>query len=262
MPDRIVDAHHQVAPLDTTMEAFGQTVEEHHVQTTVLVQPRPDSTESDRVLDVAEGTPFVGVVVVWMDVTAADIEANLDAAAKCAKFRGLCLSVSDEADNRWLLRDEVVHGLRAVAGRGLSVDLIVAPRQLPAVRELAGTIPNLRIVLDHIGSPFIAKSEREPWGVHMLNVAPYQNVYAKLSGLVTLDTQPDWRVSHIRLFVGAMVRLFGYERMMFGSDWPMHTQVADYAQVMEAMVDAAGPMTPAQYDQLMGGTAREFYRLR
>ncbi len=95
----------------------------------------------------------------------------------------------------------------------------------------------------------------------MLNVAPNQNVYAKLSGLVTLDTQPGWRVSHIELFVETMVRLVGYDRMMFGSDWPVPAPVATYAQVMEAAIASAGPMTPGQRVRLLGGTAQEFYRL-
>ena len=138
--------------------------------------------------------------------------------------------------------------------------MIVEPRQVPSVRALAEAIPELRIAVAHIGSPFIARSEREPWGVHMLNLAPCANVSVKLSGLVTLDTEP-WSTAHLRLFVEPMVRLFGYRRMMFGSDWPNHLSVASYEQVLQATVEAAGPMTDAQLAAVLGGTATAFYRL-
>ena len=94
----------------------------------------------------------------------------------------------------------------------------------------------------------------------MLNVAPHKNVYAKVSGLVALDTQP-WSVAHLRLFVESMVRMFGYERLMFGSDWPGHLEFATCEQVRGAAALAAGPMTDAQEERLFGGTARAFYGL-
>ncbi len=94
----------------------------------------------------------------------------------------------------------------------------------------------------------------------MLNLASRPKVVMKLSGLLTLDARP-WNAAHTRGFVEHIVRLFGYERMMFGSDWPAHDDVATYAQVMESAVGAAEPMTSVQRERLLAGTAREFYRL-
>ena len=187
-------------------------------------------------------------------------EAKIVEAAASPKLRGVCLPAHVEDDNHWLTRDSVVAGLREVARRGLSADVIVEPRQLPSVRALAAALPDLAIALAHIGAPFIARSEREPWGVHMLNLAPLRNVTVKLTGLVTLDTRP-WNAAHLRLFVEPLVRMFGFDRMMFGSDWPAHGAVATYAQVIDAAREAAGPMTDAQHAQLFGHTAAAFYRL-
>ena len=208
----------------------------------------------------AEEADYVGAAVVWADVQAENAAGIMDELASSPKLRGLCLPVWREVDNHWLLRDDVLRGMRAAAERGLSVDLLVEPRQLPSVGRLAEAVPELRIALDHIGSPFIARSEREPWGVYMLNLAPHTNVVAKLSGLVTFDASP-WNVAHMRLFVESVVRLFGYERMMFGSDWPVHLPVATYGEVLEAAVASAGPMTERHRELLLGGTARGFYRL-
>ena len=240
---------------------LGPLFEEHGVARTVLVQPYASAEATTRGMAFAEATPYVAAVIPWVDVAAPDAEAVLDGLAAHPKLRGVCLPARDEADNHWLLGDRVLRGLDAVARRGLSLDLLVAPRQIPSVTELARRLPGLPIAVAHIGSPFIAKSEREPWGVYMLNLAPRRNVCVKLSGLVSLDTQPRWHVAHIRLFVEAVVRLFGYERTMFGSDWPHYTAVATYGQVIETALAAAGPMIDPQRDWLLHAAAERFYRL-
>jgi L-fuconolactonase len=177
-----------------------------------------------------------------------------------SKVRAVAVRVADQPENHWLVRDDVLRGVRAAAERGLVLDIEIEPRQVPSVGRLAELVPELRIAIAHLGSPFIARSEREPWGVYMLNVAPNRNVYVKVSGLVMLDTEL-WKVAHHRLFVESVVRLFGYDRLMFGSDWPNHLSRATYGEVLEAAYDAAGPLTSRQAERLFRDTASEFYGL-
>ena len=261
-PVPIVDAHQQFAegPPRCLPPDLAPLLPEEGVVSTVLVQPLASAEQTDWAVSLAAGTDFVGAVVPWVDVTARSLARRLDELAAAPKLRGVCLPASAEQDNHWLVRDDVLRGLGAVAERGLSVDVLVEPRQLPSVGELAGRLPGLSIAVCHLGGPSIDWGQREPWGVYMLNLAPRRNVVMKLSGLVTLDAR-QWNVAHLRGFVEHAVRLFGYERVMFGSDWPAHHGVATYAQVMAAAVDAAGPMTSAQSERLLAGTAREFYRL-
>ncbi len=255
----IVDAHRHPAAAGTA-DDFAVLLSANGVQRTVLVQPEPSADATHAALDAADGDESVAAAAVWTDVTSRSLGKTLRQLERSRKFRGLFLPAHREADNHWLTQPAVLKGLREVAQHDLSVDVIIEPRQVPSVRELAEAVPDLRIAVAHIGSPFIARSEREPWGVHMLNLAPCSNVSVKVSGLVTLDTEP-WSTAHLRLFVEPMVRLFGYRRMMFGSDWPNHLPVASYEQVLNAAVEAAGPMTDAQLADVLGGTAASFYRL-
>jgi L-fuconolactonase len=268
----IIDAHqHLAAPSPEDAAAPGKLLpqasdlapllEENGVERTVLVQAETSAARTDLALAAAAGTDYVGAASVWVDLNAVDGDETLDRIAVAPKVRGVFLPVWRESDNRWLLTDHVVRGLRAAAERGLAAEVQLEPRHLPSIVRLAEQIPELRIVIAHIGSPFIARSEREPWGVYMLNIAPCRNVFAKLSGLVTLDTRPRWDTAHIRLFVESAVRLFGYERLMFGSDWPVHLPDASYAEVLETTLEAAGPMTDRQRMQLLRGTASAFYRI-
>jgi L-fuconolactonase len=219
-----------------------------------------DAASTRSLLALADGADEIAAVAAWVDVTASDAAEQLDSLTASTKLRSVALPVGREPDNHWLTQPDALRGLRLVAEHGLSVDLEIEPRQLQSVGELAAAVPELKIVVAHIGSPFIGRSEREPWGVHMLNVAPHKNVYGKVSGLAALDVQP-WSVAHQRLFVESMVRMFGYQRLMFGSDWPAHVEFATYEQIHDAALVAAGPMTDGQADRLFSGTANAFYGL-
>ena len=241
------------ADLEAAMAQVG-------VARAVVVQLEPRMSVTLEALEWADASDHVCAVAGWVDVASPDIEEVLAQVGASPKFKSVALPVYRESGNHWLTTPDVLRGLKAVAARGLAVDVQVEPRQLPAVGGLARAIPDLRIVVAHIGSPFIGRSEREPWGVYMLNVAPHENVFAKLSRLPALDTTP-WNVTHQRLFVESMVRRFGYERLMFGSDWPEHLAVASYREVWDAALEAAGPMTALQREQLTNRTALSFYRV-
>ena len=260
LPSSVIDGHVHMGADGASWGDLTAQMAAAGVERAVLAQSTPDGTATQEALKHAEASEAIGASVAWVDVAAADVGEALDRLTTFPKFRGVALPVHLEADNHWLVSEEVVRGLRAVAERGLTVDAEVAPRQLPSVERLAQLLPDLGIAVAHIGSPFIARSEREPWGVYMLNVAPHRNVRLKLSGLLSLDTTP-WSVAHLRLFVDSVVRLFGYERLMFGSDWPAHLSRASYAEVLAATLEAAGAMTVAQCGQLFDATAREFYRI-
>jgi L-fuconolactonase len=264
LPNNIVDSHLSLFDRDGVKHdpaELGSLLTERGVSQGVLLQANQSAGDSAWTLEQADASGFAGGAALWIDLASPGAIDDLERMSANRMFRGLCLPVWREPDNYWLLREDILGLLREIASRGLSVDLAVEPRQLPSVGRLAEMVPDLRIALDHLGSPFIAKSEREPWGVYMLNLAPYQNITVKVSGLITLDVQPGWNVAHLRLFVESTIRLFGFDRMMFGSDWPTHLQAATYEEVVEAAIDAACPMTGAQQDQLLGLTAREFYRL-
>lgn len=256
----IIDAHCQLSGPDATLDALTPLLAESGVERVVLVQAEPTEDASRAALRAAESADLVAAAVVWADVESRDVDKTLGRLVRSRKLRGVCLPASLEADNHWLTRPDVLRGLRAVAKRGLSLDVIVEPRQLPSVRGLAQAIPDLRIAVAHLGSPFIGRGEREPWGVAMLRLAPMPNVFVKMSGLVSLDADP-WNAARVKRFVEPSLRLFGYRRVMFGGDWPRCLERASYGEVVRAAVEAASPTTDAQLADLMGGSAASFYRL-
>ncbi|GAA3233222.1 amidohydrolase family protein [Dactylosporangium siamense] len=212
----------------------------------------------------ANGGPIAGVVA-WADVADPDLAATLRA------YRGLRggellvgvrSQVQGEVDPDYLDRADVRHGLATVAAAGLAFDLVVRVDQLAAAARAAQAVPELRLVLDHLGKPRIDAGEPglRAWLGPFTELAARPNVTCKLSGMVT-EAGAQWTVEGLRPFVAAAVAAFGTDRLMFGSDWPVCLLVADYAGVLDALRQALPPLDPAAVAAVFGATAVRTYGL-
>jgi L-fuconolactonase len=234
---------------------------------TVLVQTISDLDETREFLRIAAETPFIRGVVGWADLRAPDLIADLDAlrANPGGEYLvGIRHKVHDEEDADWLLGEEVQRGLEVLAETGLVFDLLVRPRELPAAVTVARDFPHLRFVVDHIAKPPIATGELEPWASLIGDLAGLENVACKLSGMVT-EADPDtWRPAGLLPYMRVAVEVFGPERLMFGSDWPVCLLAASYDQVLSAtreVLDELGVLTPEADQAIFGGTAMRWYGL-
>jgi L-fuconolactonase len=202
-------------------------------------------------------------VVGWTDLTA---PAVADAAAGLRELPGgefLCgirHPVLVEADPAWLARPAVLRGLRALAAAGLSFDIVTLPHQLPAAVTAARSVPELTMVLDHLGGPPAGSGqhgEDGPWAAAIRALAALPNVTCKLSGAHT--TPAD--ASDLRPYYQTVLAAFGPDRLMFGSDWPVSTLTAPYGQVCDLYQELTAQLSPAEQDAIFDGTARRVYRL-
>ncbi|OIV36440.1 amidohydrolase [Mangrovactinospora gilvigrisea] len=234
------------------------------VGATVVVQTVADPDETPELIALAERDPLVAAAVGWTDLTAPDVAdrlAALRALPGGRRLRAIRHGVQGEADADWLVRPDVLRGLRAVAGAGLGYDLLLLPRHLPGAARAAAEVPELTFVLDHCAKPPIASGEVEPWAADLRALAARPNVACKLSGLVTEADWEKWTVDGLRVYTEIVLDAFGPDRVMFGSDWPVCTLAASYAQVAEAAEQLTEHLSPAERERVRGGTAAEYYRL-
>jgi L-fuconolactonase len=235
------------------------------VGATVVVQAATSEAESAELLDVAaDPGNVVTAVVGWVDLTApdaADRIAALRAGAGGDRLAGIRHLVQDEPDPAWLDRPDVRRGLRAVAAAGIAYDLLLRPPHLPAACRLAAALPELRLVLDHGGKPAIADAAWEPWSTDLAALAAFDGVHCKLSGLVTEAPWDAWRGAGLERYAARLLEAFGPDRLMFGSDWPVCTLAAGYADVLDLARGALASLSGAERDAVLGRTARRFYGL-
>ncbi len=229
------------------------------VHATVLVQTVSSEEETAEFLATAAAEAVIAGVVGWVDLTASDVADRL--AALDGPLVGVRHQVENEPDDDWLLRPEVLAGLSAVAAAGLAFDLLVRPAQLPAATEVALRLPHLRLVLDHAAKPPIAAGEWEPWASAVAALAVRENVVCKLSGLVTEADWTGWEVGHLRRYVDHVLDVFGPERLLFGSDWPVCELAASYEVVLDAAIALTGSLSDAERLAVFEHNARTAYGL-
>jgi L-fuconolactonase len=212
-------------------------------------------------LDLASRHDLILGVVGWVDLTDDRVSETLDRCGQHAKFKGVRHIVHDEPDIRWLLRPDVLRGLRELAARDIPYDLLLRPHHLPLIPELAGETPGLRMVIDHIAKPEIAEHRMEPWAQDMETVAKIPGMHCKLSGMITEADHNNWTAQDLTPYVQHILKLFPPERLMFGSDWPVCKLAGSWKQVLAAFTQACGPLPQAQRNKILGETAQDFYGL-
>jgi L-fuconolactonase len=278
----LIDAHHHVWDLaardqpwisgpamDPIRRSFGvddlgPEAAAAGVTATVVVQTVADVTETEELLDLAEATPLVAGVVGYVDLAAPDVGERLDRLRERPSggwLVGIRSPVQDEPDPGWLTRPAVLDGLREVARRDLVYDLLIRAHQLEAARAAVTEVPHGRYVLDHLAKPAIASGGWEPWASDLAALGARGNVSAKLSGLVTEASWSTWATGDLRPYVEHALAVFGPDRLLFGSDWPVCTLAAPYGRVTAATRELVAGLSTTEQAAVMGGTAVTVYGL-
>ena len=228
------------------------------VKQTVLVQASNSVAESRWLLDLADANPFIAGVVGWVDLMSIEIDAQLDELCAHPKFKGVRHLVESEPHDDWLVQPAVLAGLRKLSERGLSYDLLVHTRHLKYVPQVAESCSDLRLVIDHMAKPPIARNEIEEWAQAIKPVARFPNIHCKLSGLVTEANWSSWQTNDLRPYVDYALEVFGADRMMFGSDYPVCLLAASYDRVFESFREL---LSESDRDKIFSQNAARFYRL-
>jgi predicted TIM-barrel fold metal-dependent hydrolase len=151
--------------------------------------------------------------------------------------------------------------LRLLAGKGLTFDLCVLPRQLPAGIRLASQCPDVQFILDHCGVPNVKDGELDPWRRHITALAALPNVACKISGVVAYADPDRWTVDDLRPFVEHCIESFGWDRVVWGSDWPVCTLTADLARWVAATHQLLAGASDDEKIRFLSANAERIYRL-
>ncbi|NQW16655.1 MAG: amidohydrolase family protein [Chloroflexi bacterium] len=242
-------------------ETLKPLMDEAGVDRTVIVQAVSSIDEAWWLLDLADANDWVAGVVTWVDLQSPTVGDDLDALQKREKFCGIRHIWHDEPNDDWILSPAVLEGLKELARRDIPYDLLVRPQHLKYVPPLLEAIPDLRTVIDHIAKPLIAETIMEPWATDLAIIASNPSVHCKFSGMVTEADHENWTVGELVPYADRIVEMFGYDRMMFGSDWPVSTLASRYPRTFRSYVETLGDLTPDEFANVVGRNAERFYGL-
>jgi len=275
-----VDAHHHVWKLDRgdygwlqptrelskiyrdfTLAELRSVLGEADIDTTVLVQAAPTVAETRYLLEVAKASRgLVRGVVGWVDLGAPEAIALLSDLAADSLLKSVRPMLQDLDDSQWILRPEVQASLVALRGLGLRFDALVKPRELGALRTMLDRHPDLAVVIDHCAKPDIRSHAWQPWADEIAAIAAETAACCKLSGLVT-EAGSDWSPEALRPYVDHVLHCFGADRVMWGSDWPVVTLAATYADWDSASRVLLSGLSEHERTAILGGNAQRFYGL-
>ncbi len=230
---------------------------------TVVVQAAATVEETEFLLSLADATDWILGVVGWVNLERPDAEETLVRLAKNPRFKGIRPMLQDIDDTGWILKPAVLKSLSKVAELGLCLDALVTPRHLENLAKLAATLPDLPIVIDHCAKPEIAAGQDagESWRAAMARLAAYPQVHCKLSGLAN-EYGDGWSALTLKPVFDHVVSIFGPDRLMWGSDWPVLELSGRYDDWFTAAASMASDLDPVARQALFGGTATRFYNLK
>ena len=226
----------------------------------VAVQADENLRETDFLLDLASQNSWIFGVVGWVDLGMDGLDEVLDNYSSSKKLVGF-REVLQSKDPAYMLREEFIRGIKKIGKRGYTYDILTFPKHLEAALKLVKACPNQPFVIDHLSKPDIKSGEWKSWKKLLAPFAERELIHCKVSGMVTEADWKNWTSEDLFPYMEITLELFGPERMMFGSDWPVCLVAGEYEQVLGVVEDFTNQLSPTEKKQTMGQTADSYYQL-
>ena len=256
-----IDDDMSVIRRDFTPYDLKKVYQENGIDGCVAVQADQTLEETNFLLHLAEEHNFIKGVVGWVDFRAENIEDVLKQYSKFKKLKGFRHVVQGEPDHNFLLRPAFLNGISKLENYNFTYDILIFPHQLGATLEFVKKFPNQKFVIDHIAKPYIKDGFYEGWATLMTEIGKHKNVFCKLSGMITEGDYSTWTPQQIEPYMHLILKAFGPDRIMFGSDWPVCLVPGTYKKVKELVTNFIATLSPVEQQAIMGKNAIKFYNL-
>jgi L-fuconolactonase len=227
----------------------------------VVVQSDQSYLENEFHLMNADEFDFIRGIVGWVDLQARDVEDKLAHYSSFKKIKGFRHVLQGEQDRSLMLKPAFKNGIGKLKQFGFTYDILIYPDQLSYTEEFVAAFPDQKFVLDHIAKPAIKAGEITGWEAQMRRLGNHENLYCKVSGMVTEADWKDWKPEDFAPYMDVVVQSFGTGRLMFGSDWPVCLVAASYEEVLEIVTGYFAGFSENERDAFFGSNAIEFYNL-
>jgi L-fuconolactonase len=278
MPYAKIDAHHHLwkysAPQypwisenmglirrDFLIQDLVDVLEESDIEGVITVQARQSLAETRWLLELAHRHDFIRGVVGWVALTNPKVDRDLERFSSHAKLKSVRHVLHDEPDDFYILREDFNHGIKVLKDFDLRYDLLIFERHLPQAIQFVDLHPNQIFILDHVAKPRVKERVISPWRENLTELARRENVFCKLSGLVTEASWQSWTEADLDPYLQIALTAFGPERVMFGSDWPVMLLGSSYTRWVDTVQRYISHLSEYEQERILGKTATEVYRL-
>lgn len=275
----IIDAHHHLwkyndreySWIDESMSVLKKSfsMEDFRKETafageikSIAVQARQTLEETEWLLSLSESDKTIAGVVGWVPLRSPVIRDHMDRLKSSGRLSGVRHVVQDEPDPMFILRDDFNNGISALKDFNLTYDILVTEKHLPQTVAFVKKHENQPFVIDHIAKPDIKNHSFEHWSRYMAELASFPNVSCKLSGMVTEADWTMWTREDLKPYIDRMMELFGPQRLMFGSDWPVCLVAGGYEKWFSTLDSCLSELSEVERESIYSGNAAEFYGVK
>lgn len=227
----------------------------------VAVHARQSLEETHWLLSLANLEPRIKGVVGWVDLASDKIDIQLARFGTHPKMVGVRHLIHDEPDDEFMLRPDFLNGIKKLKRHKLAYDLLLYEKHLPVAIKMVKQFPEQTFVLDHISKPLIKDKVLSPWDANLRELASFPNVSCKLSGMVTEANWASWMPEDLAPYLDVALEVFGPDRLMIGSDWPVCRLAGEYERVMQCTIDYLGRLSKRERALILGENCRRIYGL-
>ncbi len=227
----------------------------------VAVQASESEEENEFLLSLAAENSFVKGVVGWVDFCADDVEERLHFYAQNQTMKGFRHILQKEKDRAFMLQEKFAKGIQKLQRFNFTYDILIHHDQLPFIPQFVQQFPEQKFVIDHVAKPDIKKGDIKNWQKQMQEVAQHQNVWCKVSGMITEADWKEWKPEHLTPYLDTVWEAFGAARLMFGSDWPVLNVAGSYNQWTNLCKAYTAQFSEDEQARFWGKTATLFYNL-
>ncbi|WP_343706794.1 amidohydrolase family protein [Flavobacterium sp.] len=258
--DSWIDETMQNIQRDFLPEDLEPLLKENQFEGCVAVQASQSEEETQFLLDLASKNDFIKGVVGWIDLRNENIGERLQFFSDQKKLKGFRHVVQGEADD-FMDGAEFRRGITALEPFNYTYDILIFERQLPAAISLVQDFPNQKFVIDHIAKPDIKLGSIESWKKGIEEIAKYNNVWCKISGMVTEADWKNWKPEDLKPYLDIIFENFSIDKLMYGSDWPVLNVASDYHEVVKTLKEYISKFSVEDQNKIWFENANEFYEL-
>jgi L-fuconolactonase len=227
----------------------------------VVVQVDQTEEETNFLIELAAKNNFIKGVIGWVDFKAENIEERLNYYSSFKIVKGFRHILQAEKDRSYMLDKKFMKGVSLLQKFNFTYDLLIYTDQLKYIRDFVSVFPDQKFVIDHLAKPEIKNKNLHEWEKEIRAIAQFENVYCKISGMVTEADWKYWKEDDFTPFLDVATEAFGINRLMFGSDWPVCLVAASYPEVVNIVTKYFSTFSKTDQDKLFGGNAIQFYNL-
>lgn len=232
-----------------------------NIDACVAVQANQAEEENDFLFELANQNEMIKGIVGWVDLKSEYLLERLEHYSQISKIKGFRHVIHDEPDLDFMIQPSFMKGVSALKKYGYTYDILIFAAHLPNTLKFIKNLPNQAFIIDHIAKPKIKKGEIETWEKQLKEVAKFENVYCKISGMVTEADWLNWQKEDFTKYLDTVVNAFGTKRILYGSDWPVCTLAATYENQYTIVKEYFSRFSQTEQDLFFGGNATHFYNL-